>query len=64
MPYALLGMNGAHFFVDDKGNLLEELKGESIHFLPIISGDPFKNSSVFSEVFNLVRTMKDKGFIA
>lgn len=64
MPYALLEMNGRTFFVDDKGNLLEELKGESIPFLPIISGDPFKNSSVFSEVLNLVRTMKDKGFIA
>ncbi|MBA3060332.1 MAG: cell division protein FtsQ [Nitrospirae bacterium] len=52
-------------FVDDKGNLLEELKGESIPFLPIISGDPFKNSpDVLGEVFNLVRTMKDKGFIA
>lgn len=64
MPYALLEMNGRTFFVDDKGNLLEELKGESIPFLPIISGDPFKNSSVFSEVLNLVRTIKDKGFIA
>ena len=64
MPYALLEMNGRTFFVDDKGNLLEELKGESIPFLPIISGDPFKNSSVFSEVLNLVKTMKDKGFIA
>lgn len=64
MPYALLEMNGRTFFVDDKGNMLEELKGESIPFLPIISGDPFKNSSVFPEVLNLVRTMKDKGFIA
>lgn len=64
MPYALLEMNGRTFFVDDKGNMLEELKGESIPFLPIISGDPFKNSSVFPEVMNLVRTMKDKGFIA
>ncbi len=64
MPYALLEMNGRTFLVDDKGSLLEELKGESIPFLPIISGDPFKNSSVFSEVLNLVKTMKDKGFIA
>lgn len=64
MPYALLEMNGRTFFVDDKGNMLEELRGEPIPFLPIISGDPFKNSSVFPEVLNLVRTMKDKGFIA
>ncbi len=64
MPYALLEMNGRTFFIDDKGNMLEEFKGEAIPFLPIISGDPFKNSSVFSDVLNLVRTMKDKGFIA
>ncbi|MBI3377879.1 MAG: FtsQ-type POTRA domain-containing protein [Nitrospirae bacterium] len=63
-PYALLERNGRTFFIDDKGNRLEELKGEAIPFLPVISGDPFKNSSVFSEVLNLVRTMKDKGFIA
>ncbi len=64
MPYALLEMNGRTFFIDDKGNRLEELKGEAIPFLPVISGDLFKNSGVFSEVLNLVRTMKDKGFIA
>ena len=64
MPYALLEMNGRTFFIDDKGNMLEELMEETVPFLPIISGDPFKNSSVFSEVLNLVRTMKDKGFIA
>lgn len=65
MPYALLEMNGRTFFIDDKGNILEELKGEAIPFLPIISGDPFKNSpDVLGEVLNLVRTMKDKGFIA
>jgi cell division protein FtsQ len=63
MPYALLEMNGRTFFIDDKGNRLEELKGEAIPFLPVISGDLFKNSGVFSEVLNLVRTMKDKGFI-
>ncbi|RJQ41732.1 MAG: FtsQ-type POTRA domain-containing protein [Nitrospiraceae bacterium] len=64
MPYALLEMNGRTFFVDDKGNMLEELKGESIPFLPVISGDPFKNASVFPDVLSLVRTMKDKGFTA
>jgi len=61
-PYALLEMNGRTFFIDDKGHVLEELKGESIPFLPIISGDPFKNSSIFPEVLNLVRVMKDQGF--
>ena len=39
-PYALLEMNGRTFFVDDRGNLLEEIKGGSVPFLPVISGDP------------------------
>ncbi|NCO82790.1 MAG: hypothetical protein COZ31_02515 [Nitrospirae bacterium CG_4_10_14_3_um_filter_44_29] len=64
MPSALLEMNGRTFFIDDKGNMLEELKEEAIPFLPVISGDPFKNKSVFSEVLILVKTMKDKGFTA
>lgn len=63
MPFALLEMNGRTFFVDDKGNLLEEIKSDSIPFLPIISGDPFKNKNSFSEALNLVKVMKGKGFI-
>ncbi|MDO9287324.1 MAG: FtsQ-type POTRA domain-containing protein [Thermodesulfovibrionales bacterium] len=62
-PYALLEMNGRTFFVDDRGNLLEEIKGDSVPFLPVISGDPFKNSDTFSEALNLVKAMKGKGFI-
>ncbi len=63
MPFALLEMKGRIFFVDDRGNLLEEIKGDSIPFLPIISGDPFKNDGSFSEALNLVKVMKGKGFI-
>ena len=44
-------MNGRTFFIDDKGNRLEELKGEAIPFLPVISGDPFKTAQrYFREV--------------
>ncbi|TAL23810.1 MAG: FtsQ-type POTRA domain-containing protein [Nitrospirae bacterium] len=63
MPYALLEMNGRTFFVDDRGNMLEEIKGDSIPFLPVISGDPLKNNDAFSEALNLVKVMKGKGFI-
>lgn len=63
MPYALLEMNGHTFFVDERGNMLEEIKGDSIPFLPVISGDPFKNNDAFSEALNLVKVMKGKGFI-
>jgi len=60
-PFALLEMKGRTFFVDDKGNLLEEIKGEAIPFLPIISGDPFKSKDAFLEAINLVKAMKQKG---
>ncbi|MBI4690130.1 MAG: FtsQ-type POTRA domain-containing protein [Nitrospirae bacterium] len=62
-PLALLEMNNRTFFIDDKGNLLEEIKSDSISFLPVISGDPFKNSSSFSEVLNLVKVIKGSNFI-
>lgn len=61
MPYALLEMNGHTFFLDDKGNLLEEIKGDPIPFLPIISGEPFKNKNALLEVLNLVGVMKERG---
>jgi cell division protein FtsQ len=63
-PFALLEMKGRTFFVDDKGKLLEEIKNESVPFLPIISGDPFKNNAVFSESLSLVKAIKDKGFVS
>jgi cell division protein FtsQ len=62
MPFALLDMNGHLFLVDEKGKLLEELKGDSIPFLPIIAGDPFKEREGFSEALKLARLMNDKGF--
>src|SRR4030042_6577775 len=61
-PFALLDMNGHLFLVDERGKLLEELEGDSIPFLPVITGDPFKEREGFSEALNLARLMNDKGF--
>ena len=61
-PFALLDMNDHLFLMDGKGKFLEELKGDSIPFLPIIRGDPFKGGEVFSEAINLARLMNDRGF--
>lgn len=64
MPFALLEMNNHMFVVDDKGNLLEEIKGDSMPFLPIITGgDPFKNRESYAEILNLVRAIKEKGVV-
>jgi cell division protein FtsQ len=62
VPFALLDVNGHIFLTDDKGNFLEELKDNTIPFLPIITGDPFKEKEGFSEALTLAKTMIDMGF--
>ncbi|HYA12592.1 MAG TPA: FtsQ-type POTRA domain-containing protein [Thermodesulfovibrionales bacterium] len=62
VPFVLLDVNGHIFLSDDKGNLLEELKDNTIPFLPIITGDPFKEKEGFSEALTLAKTMIDMGF--
>jgi len=63
-PFALLDMNEHLFLIDETGNLLEELKGDAMPFLPVITGDPFKEKEGFSEALNLVRLMNHKGFLS
>lgn len=63
VPLALLDMNGHLFLIDDNGKLLEELKDEAVPFLPIITGDPFKEREGFSEALNLINVMKGKGLL-
>lgn len=62
VPFALLDMNGHLFLIDEKGKLLEELKDDSIPFLPVITCDPYRESEGFSEALKLARLMNDKGF--
>ncbi|MEW6067074.1 MAG: FtsQ-type POTRA domain-containing protein [Nitrospirota bacterium] len=61
-PLALLDVNGYLFLVDDRGRFLEEFKDNPIPFLPVITGDPFKEKEGFSEALKLARLMNDKGF--
>jgi cell division protein FtsQ len=60
-PFALLDMNEHLFLIDEKGRLLEELKDDSVPFLPVITCDPFREKEGFSEAINLVRLMNNKG---
>ena len=64
VPFALLDMNSHLFLVDDKGKLLEELKSGSIPFLPVITGNPFREREGFSEAINLAKLMNSKGFLS
>jgi len=63
-PFALLEMNEHLFLVDEKGKLLEELRDGSVPFLPVITGDPYKEKEGFSEALSLAKTMSEKGFLA
>lgn len=63
-PFALLDMKGHLFLVDEKGALLEELRGDSIPFLPVITGDPFRHKEGFAEAVRLAKVMNEQGFAA
>lgn len=63
-PSAIVEMNRRRFLIDDKGSVLEELKSGSVPFLPVITGNPFKNREILLEVIELVKTMKKKDFIS
>lgn len=60
-PFALLEMNEHLFLIDDQGNLLEEIKDKSVPFLPVITGDPFKDRQSLKEAINLANAMNQKG---
>ncbi|MBI5102874.1 MAG: FtsQ-type POTRA domain-containing protein [Nitrospirae bacterium] len=62
-PFALLEMGGRHFIVDNKGRMLEEMKGGSVPFLPVIVGNPFEKKEGFAEAIDLVRAIKDSGLM-
>jgi len=58
-PFAILEMKGRSFLVDEKGKMLEEMKG-AIPFLPVIAADPFEDRQDFMEALHLARVLKDK----
>lgn len=63
-PFALLDKEGRLFLIDEKGELLEELKDNSVPFLPVIEGDPLKEKEGFSEALNLVKLMNARGLLS
>lgn len=62
-PFALLDMKGRFFIIDEQGKLLEEIQGNSVPFLPVISSDPFKNREVFLESLELVKALQKEGLM-
>jgi len=60
-PFALLDMKGKMYIVDDKGRMLEELKDNSVPFLPVIMSDPYNEKEAFREAVNLAKVIKKMG---
>ena len=55
-------MHGRLFIINDKGNLLEELKDDPVPFLPVITANPYNRDEGFSEALSLAKSMNDLGF--
>ncbi|MEW6585182.1 MAG: FtsQ-type POTRA domain-containing protein [Nitrospirota bacterium] len=63
-PFALLDTEGHLFLVDERGKILDELRDDSVPFLPIITGDPAKEKEGFAEALSLAKAMNETGFAA
>lgn len=62
-PFALLEMNNHLFIINERGELLEELKDDPIPFLPVIRTNPYNKSNEWlSEALSLARSMSELGF--
>lgn len=62
-PFAILETKGRTFLIDERGRMLEEMKG-TVPFLPIINADPFRNRETFVEALNLAKVIKDRKIAA
>jgi cell division protein FtsQ len=62
-PFALLDMKGKMFIVDDKGRMLEELRENSVPFLPVILSDPYKEKEAYREAVVLAKAIKTMGIL-
>lgn len=60
-PFALFETGDKVFIIDEGGRKLEELKGESAQFLPVISAHTAINPSTFSEAVSLIKAVGDIG---
>jgi len=59
-PFAILESKGQAFFIDERGRILDKMKGESVPFLPIISGDPSRKRAGFLEALTLAKVLKSR----
>jgi cell division protein FtsQ len=64
VPKALLSRKKRLYLVDEDGKILERIKGETTHFLPLIKDISPKNEKGMSEAIKMVEVLSKKKFIA
>ena len=62
-PFALLDMKGKMFIVDEQGRMLEELRENSVPFLPVIMSNPYGEKEAYREAVGLAKTIKTMGML-
>lgn len=58
-PFAILDRKGQSFLIDERGQILERIQGDSVPFLPIINGDPAR-AETFSEALRLAAVIRER----
>jgi cell division protein FtsQ len=61
--FALLDMKGKMFIVDERGRMLEELKDNTVPFLPVILSDPYAEKDAFHEAVGLAGVVRKMGLL-
>ena len=64
VPRALLSIRKKLYIIDDEGNILERIKGESIPFLPVIKEVSPKNKKDISEALKLIASLSEKNILS
>ena len=63
-PTALLSIKKKLYIIDDDGNILERIKGESIPFLPVIKDIGPKNKKDMNEALKLIASLSERNILS
>jgi cell division septal protein FtsQ len=63
-PTALLSIRKKLYIIDDDGNILERIKGESIPFLPVIKEISPKNKKDINEALKLIASLSENNILS
>ncbi|GBE04228.1 cell division protein FtsQ [bacterium BMS3Abin09] len=64
VPKALLSIKKKLYIIDENGNILERIKGESTLFLPVLKGISPKNKKDITEALKLISLLSEKNILS